>query len=106
MGNQVSLIGASLSYQALQPPMTGKRSGPALSGMESTNGCNRSLQDKNRHGWNFRHEISNLEKTGAVGGGGDGQGFPAGEIRGFVVQLNPVPEPSTWLMLLAGLASL
>ena len=32
--------------------------------------------------------------------------YPAGEIRGFLVQLDPVPEPSTWLMLGVGLAGL
>lgn len=32
--------------------------------------------------------------------------YPPGEIRGFLVQLDPVPEPSTWLMLGVGLAGL
>jgi hypothetical protein len=32
--------------------------------------------------------------------------YPAGEIRGFLVQLAPVPEPSAWLMMGVGLAGL
>ena len=32
--------------------------------------------------------------------------FPNGEIRGFLVAVTPVPEPETYALFLAGLASL
>lgn len=32
--------------------------------------------------------------------------YPAGEVRGQLIQVTPVPEPGTWAMLLAGVAAI